>query len=365
MSQLRHNWGLLQPLADGYSDIRVTVSQAQSINEGYPKLRHNTLLIQPIEEGYSVLRTNYYFVQALFNVLPELPMSTEPFPGFGNKTGDPTVPAGADPFNSALPGLAFSVHKKPMFKTHISEGAAGNEVRNALMQYPRWDFELTYEFLEDRSGANSSLKTIMGFFLARQGSYDSWLFKDPDDYQSVDGYCGTADGTITEFPLCRDMGSFSEKVGQLDMANPLSVTHKITENQTIPAMGPYTVTVTNAAAFAGDYGVTKAGTPMTKVTGAPAAGQYAVNTTTGVYTFAAADAGAAIVITYSYTISSGDYTVRQPNLIVFSVAPAAGDIHATFQFFYACRFVDDQVDFEKFVDKLWSLQSCNFRSIIQ
>jgi len=58
-------------------------------------------------------------VQALYPVPEDLNVSTIPFPGFGNSVGNPSVPAGKDPFNTALPGLTFSVHKKPMFKTKM------------------------------------------------------------------------------------------------------------------------------------------------------------------------------------------------------------------------------------------------------
>ncbi len=81
------------------------------------------------------------------------------------------------------------------------------------------------------------------------------------------------------------------------------------ETATVPSNpGPYTATVANASSFAVDLGVTYAssGAALTKVSSAPAAGQYSVNTVTGVYTFAAADAGAAVKIGYSYAAIPDD-----------------------------------------------------------
>ena len=79
------------------------------------------------------------------------------------------------------------------------------------------------------------------------------------------------------------------------------------EAHSVPASGPYTVTVANAATFAFDAGVTYAnGTALTAVTGTPARGQYTVNGTTGTYTFAAADAGAAILLTYTWNSMPAD-----------------------------------------------------------
>ncbi|MFZ1923484.1 MAG: hypothetical protein WAU57_17820, partial [Xanthobacteraceae bacterium] len=73
------------------------------------------------------------------------------------------------------------------------------------------------------------------------------------------------------------------------------------EAATVPAApGPYNVAV--AAPFgpwAGDCGVTYAGgTALTAVAGTPGAGQY--NVSAGVYSFAAADAGAAVLLTYGF-----------------------------------------------------------------
>lgn len=74
---------------------------------------------------------------------------------------------------------------------------------------------------------------------------------------------------------------------------------------TIPA-SPYQLTVTppSSGTFVGDLGVAKGDTQMTRVASAPAAGQYTVNEGTGQYTFAAADTGAAIAISYEYSASS-------------------------------------------------------------
>lgn len=372
-SNLREALIVTEPVSEGEPSVRETFAVAEPVSEGVPNVRETLIVMEPLSEATDHdtdspwVRMTLIVAETLHPVPPELPMSTEPFPGFGNSTINPTLPAGADPFNTALPGLTFSVHKKPTFKTKVSEATSGAEVRNALMQYPRWDFELEYEFLEDRTGADSSLKTIMGFFLQRQGSFDSWLFKDPDDYIEPMGYCGIADGSVTEYPFCRTLGGFVEKVGQVDTANDIKVYLKLDgEAQAIPVTpGPYTVTVTEAADFMTDFGVTKGGIPMTKVVGAPAASQYSVNEVTGVYTFNATDQGDAILISYSYEVDAADYTVTMPNLFVFDTAPDNGSVYAAFQYFFACRFLEDEQDYEKFMDKLWSLQECTFRSIIQ
>lgn len=77
------------------------------------------------------------------------------------------------------------------------------------------------------------------------------------------------------------------------------------EAAVVPAATPFTVTAANAATFVDDYGPIYAATglPFEKVTGTPTIGQYSV-TSAGVYTFAAADAGAALLLNYTYTITA-------------------------------------------------------------
>ena len=91
------------------------------------------------------------------------------------------------------------------------------------------------------------------------------------------------------------------------------------EPHTIPAT-PFSVTVNNASgsgmAFLSDLGVINAttGVPLTAIpTGTPATGQYTVNATTGVYTFAAADTGNQITISYSFTNSAVGTTLTTGN----------------------------------------------------
>jgi len=74
---------------------------------------------------------------------------------------------------------------------------------------------------------------------------------------------------------------------------------------TVPAASAYTITPTipNTGTFVNDLGVFNAvtGLQLARVATAPAAGQYSVNTGTGVYTFASADANASVKISFEYT----------------------------------------------------------------
>lgn len=81
----------------------------------------------------------------------------------------------------------------------------------------------------------------------------------------------------------------------------------VQEAATVPATTPWTWRVQNFATYSQDLGVIYAATgqKFTKVASGPTVGQYSVNVSTGVYTFAAADASAAVLITYISTVTSG------------------------------------------------------------
>jgi hypothetical protein len=75
----------------------------------------------------------------------------------------------------------------------------------------------------------------------------------------------------------------------------------LNEAHSVPASSPYTITVTNSSTYSADWGVSYSATgiPFTKVASSPTVGEY--SEASGVYTFAAADEGAAVLISYEYT----------------------------------------------------------------
>ena len=81
------------------------------------------------------------------------------------------------------------------------------------------------------------------------------------------------------------------------------------EAAAVPGSGPYTCTVNHSAAFEADRGVNYAttGQPLVLVASSPATGQYSYSA--GVYTFAAGDASAAMLISYSWTDTKGSSTL--------------------------------------------------------
>lgn len=111
----------------------------------------------------------------------------------------------------------------------------------------------------------------------------------------------------------------------------------VTNNEPFaPTAGAYTVATT--ANFVDDLGVVYAvsGVSLVRVASAPAVGQYAVNTGTGVYTFNTGDNTVAMYVSYSNTTATG--TIAQSTIltnqpmgsspvfaVVFNIPYAAGN----------------------------------------
>lgn len=135
-----------------------------------------------------------------------------------------------------------------------------------------------------------------------------------------------------QFPLAKARGQIEvtckAKIKAFDpgMLNQLYFGQTQTVGQTIAAIDevhaipstPFQVTVTNGADFVTDYGVRNAstGAQLTKVASAPATGQYSV-AAGGVYTFAAADTGISVKISYTYTsTTAGTSTIVIANQLM-------------------------------------------------
>jgi len=89
------------------------------------------------------------------------------------------------------------------------------------------------------------------------------------------------------------------------------------EEASVPTT-PFQVTVANAADFFMDLGVYNAATglPLKQVVSGPATGEYSVNPATGVYTFAAADVGDALLFNYLYEDAAAGQTLEIDNLLM-------------------------------------------------
>lgn len=93
------------------------------------------------------------------------------------------------------------------------------------------------------------------------------------------------------------------------------------EAASVPAATTYTITAANGGDFFMDLGVyfATSGLPLKQVASGPTAGQYTVNPATGVYTFAAADASAAVLLNYLYTDDATGGTIEIGNQLMGAI----------------------------------------------
>jgi hypothetical protein len=128
--------------------------------------------------------------------------------------------------------------------------------------------------------------------------------------------------------LIRDFFGSSMAAGQILVAK--------NEPAAIPATGPYTIQTANHTSFGIDLGVTFAatGAPLQAVASGPTTGQYSYSA--GTYTFAAADEGLAVNISYTYTSTGGD---------VIALSNADAGAASTFKSVMAMGYSGSQINF--------------------
>lgn len=119
----------------------------------------------------------------------------------------------------SLSGKGWGYVRKPQFNTKVRRSVSGREQRASFQQFPLYSFSLPFEFLRDLA-VSPDAQTLIGFFMARQGSFDSFLYADPDDNSVTDMQFGTGDGVTKDFQLVRSYGAggftFAEPVQNLN-----------------------------------------------------------------------------------------------------------------------------------------------------
>jgi len=111
----------------------------------------------------------------------------------------------------SLAGLGFDVIRTPVWDTVVQMAISGKETRLANQTYPRWRWDLKYNILRADS-TNHELQDLVGFFNARQGQFDTFLYTDQDDNTVTGQALGTGDGATLTFQLVRTFGGFVEPV---------------------------------------------------------------------------------------------------------------------------------------------------------
>lgn len=122
----------------------------------------------------------------------------------------------------SLPGLKWGTTKTPIWKTLIQESVSQRELRASFVSYPVYQLSLSYEVLRAAT-AYQELQSLIGFFNARRGAWDDFLYLDPDDNSVTDFQFGTGDGSTKIFQIARSYGGFVEPVQNLNGAPIIKV----------------------------------------------------------------------------------------------------------------------------------------------
>lgn len=153
----------------------------------------------------------------------------------------------------SLPGLAWPVARRPMWSTRIQESASGKETRIGFWSYPRWEYTISFDVLRSL-GAFTELQQIAGFYNARNGAYDDWLFNDLYDNTCSLQLFGTGDGVTTSFQLARTYGGYVEPVRAINTLTQVRINGSVTGAYTYNvSTGVITFTTAPGAGLALDW----------------------------------------------------------------------------------------------------------------
>jgi uncharacterized protein (TIGR02217 family) len=110
-----------------------------------------------------------------------------------------------------LKGLGWDVVRTPIWSNNVNEAVSGFETAIAFWTYPRWKWQLTFNFLRS-DATNHEFQDLLGFFNLRQGNFDTFLYQDADDNSVTGQGLGSGDGSTLTFPLVAAYGSFAQPI---------------------------------------------------------------------------------------------------------------------------------------------------------
>lgn len=99
--------------------------------------------------------------------------------------------------------------------SEVVTALSGKDTSITYWSYPRWEWELNWDLIRQgtRHGtAYTEAAQLWGFYNARQGTFDSFLFEDTDDNTATAAALGTGNGSNRVFQLMRSYGSFLEPI---------------------------------------------------------------------------------------------------------------------------------------------------------
>lgn len=220
-------------------------------------------------------------------------------------------------YPSYVRGLGFTVFKEAEWSTVHQAAPGGQETRIAQYQNPMWHYELIYNYLKDISNdlppggiGYTDLASLIGFFNARQGDFDDFLFDDPDDdFVGPGVLTGGAPNPAAQLPLVTDGTTYYSPIQRI-------LGGQAAEDVTdlIPSNAVGSITVWSNGSIIPNAGNWTIGGPGLAIAGSSYGGLY----------------------------------------VQWDAMPTA-PITAQFSYYHRLRFDGSTVDFEKFLYQVWTM----------
>jgi uncharacterized protein (TIGR02217 family) len=152
-----------------------------------------------------------------------------------------------------LPGIKFR-KRTVRWSTSVRESASGREYRASTgYTYPRYRYSVPMDFLRT-AVPTAELATLAGFFNARGGRLDDFLYLDPEDSAvTTPQVLGTGDGVTTQYLLVRAYGGYVEPIGRHNSAPVIRVNAAVVSNYLLDDFGVVTFSAPPAVGLIIDW----------------------------------------------------------------------------------------------------------------
>lgn len=211
-------------------------------------------------------------------------------------------------FPMSLPGITIAFRRRPIYATKIQTASSGKELRAAFQIFPRYRYNLSFEFLRS-DAVFTELQTLQGLFSRHLGQWDSFLIADPEDY------------TVTAHPFGRGNA----------VATAFQLQRSIVPSAQLPADVSKTFYPGTGDGFE----------PVFDVQAAPQ-----------------------IYVGGVLKATPADYTISASGLVTFTAAPANNAILTwTGTFYRRARFASDEMESERMFVQIWEQKSLDLISV--
>ncbi len=196
---------IIEAAVDGAPAGRITQIPLEALIDGGPNARISQHLLEAIIDAHPGVRISQIVIEVLaYFIEVPVPLTYPELPGL-------TFPVG---WATDWPNIATQV------ASDLSEFDLG------IGDTPLHTFTLTYEYLDDRFGADHQ-RLLRGFFGAMRGNLIRFNFKHREDHQVKGQFIATTDGTTRIYTLQRTYGvgeaSWSEPIGYVDRTRPFTL----------------------------------------------------------------------------------------------------------------------------------------------